>query len=126
MKNATITRSWRNGVYINQVPELMEEERKGRRNRFYYNNNRRSPIIKCNYFICTNRTNMSLTTGIIFPNGKVYIGDDVWRMCNRADYCEYPFKKYRNRQSAELDYEFKEAERTFFTPAINKEGGKHP
>lgn len=125
MKNATIPKSWRNGVYINQVPELMEEERKGRRNRFYHNH--RSPFIKCSHFICTDRTSMSLTTGIIFPNGRVYVGDDVWRMSNRADYCEYPFKKYKNRQSAELDYDFKEAERTFLTSADNsKEGGRHP
>ena len=125
MKNATAPKSWRNGIYINQVPELMEEEKKWKRNKLYYNN-RRSPFIKCGYYICTNRTSMSLTTGIVFPNGKVYVGDDVWRLSNRADYCEYPFKKYRNRQSAELDYEFKEAGRTFLTPANNKEGGRHP
>lgn len=32
------------------------------------------------------------TCGITLTRGRVAIGDDVWRMSNRSDTCEYPFK----------------------------------
>ncbi len=32
------------------------------------------------------------TTAITLSRGRIAIGDDVWRMSNRADTCEYPYK----------------------------------
>ena len=56
----------RNVVYINQVPELMKKQR----------HISRSSFVKCGRFICTDKKSGIKTTGIIFPTGKVYIGDD--------------------------------------------------
>lgn len=32
------------------------------------------------------------TTAITLSRGRVAVGDDVWRMSNRTDMCEYPYK----------------------------------
>ena len=32
------------------------------------------------------------TTAITLSKGRYAIGDDVWRMANKADMCEYPYK----------------------------------
>lgn len=32
------------------------------------------------------------TTAITLSRGRIAIGDDVWRLSNRSDTCEYPYK----------------------------------
>ncbi|SFU91284.1 hypothetical protein [Butyrivibrio sp. M55] len=32
------------------------------------------------------------TTAITLSRGRIAVGDDVWRMSNRNDMCEYPYK----------------------------------
>ncbi len=32
------------------------------------------------------------STAITLSKGKIAVGDDVWRMSNRNDMCEYPYK----------------------------------
>lgn len=32
------------------------------------------------------------TTAITLSRGRIAIGDDVWRMSNKADICDYPFR----------------------------------
>lgn len=45
-----------------------------------------------NKFIVMNLANGKQTTAITLSKGRIAIGDDVWRMSNRSDTCEYPFK----------------------------------
>ncbi len=108
----------RNAVYNNQVPELM----KGRayRQPHVIRRHRRPETRKV---ICTERKTGRKTTGIVFPGGKVYVGDDVWRLSNRADCCEYPFRGYVNLQVAAVDYEIREADTTFPEYAQKPERG---
>lgn len=103
---------WRSAVYVSQVPELTNGKPMGQRRNSRYR--RIKPQFKvCEKYICTDRKNGLSTTGIIFPNGKTYIGDDVWRLSNKADCCDYPYKRYQSQKIAELDYEFKEVRSTF-------------
>lgn len=90
-------------VFVSQIPELTERKtiRKGECCRI----KRQSRI--CEKFVCTDLKNGTSTTGISFPNGKTFIGDDVWRLSNKADCCDYPYKKYQNRKLAEQDYQLK-------------------
>lgn len=96
--------SWRTPVYINQVPEMMRK-----------NQTAKSPFRPCERYICINRKNGTYTTGIKFQNGKVFVGDDVWRLSNRADCCDYPFRQYKNQLLAEGDFEFRDAPSWAFT-----------
>ena len=43
-------------------------------------------------FIVVDTQTGKRTTGITLSKGRIAIGDDVWRISNRADMCEYPFK----------------------------------
>lgn len=101
------TNLFRNARYINQVPELMEAGHAYKTTRVVTHRPKAKKII------CTEKKSGRKTTGIVFPSGKVYIGDDVWRLSNRADCCEYPFRGYVGLKVASLDYEIREAESTF-------------
>lgn len=61
---------------------------------------------KCEKHVVRDLETGDISTAIIFSNGKVSIGDDVWRLSNRADTCDYPFRTYLNKQCAEREYEF--------------------
>lgn len=101
--------SWRSAsaAYVSQVPALTNKRLTEKRRNSGYR--RLKPQFKvCEKIICIDLKNGSSTTGIIFPNGNVCIGDDVWRLSNKADCCDYPYKRYNNRKLAEQDYEFKE------------------
>lgn len=112
------TNVFRNAVFINQVPDLMNAER--RRNAVHYTRPRVQKII------CTEKNTGRKTTGIVFPSGKVYIGDDVWRLSNRADCCEYPFRMYTGLKTVAIDYEIREADITFPEYAEKKERRRYP
>lgn len=43
-------------------------------------------------FIALNLETGKKTPAITLSRGRIAIGDDVWRMSNRADLCEYPYK----------------------------------
>lgn len=75
---------------------------------------KKSPFKKCTKFICENMENRRKTCGILFPSGKVAVGDDVWRMSNTADFCEEPFKIYKNTIELEKKYRILEAPTTKF------------
>ncbi len=113
---------FRNAVYINQVPELTERERRyQKRKRDIHCSMKR----KSQKLICTDRKTGQKTTCIVFPNGKVYVGDDVWRLSNRADCCEYPFRGYSSLQIAAVDYDIREAEATFPEYSSKPEEGRY-
>lgn len=113
MKNAAVNHhSWRDATYISQVPELTQGRLTGTKKKRPAS---RSPFKKCSHYICTDRSNGSSTTGIVFPNGRVYVGDDVWRLSNRADCCDYPYRRFNNQKLAEQYYDFKEAERSILS-----------
>lgn len=57
-------------------------------------------------YLCVNRNTGEKTCAILFPNGKVFVGDDVWRLSNKADCCEYNYRYFYNRKEAEKEYEF--------------------
>lgn len=113
-------------TYVSQVPELTCKDSKGKRRNAGFRKTRSQFIRKCKRYICINRKDGSLTTGIVFPNGTVYVGDDVWRMSNRADCCEYPIKHYKSLKFAEMDYDFDEAKRSFLTAYGSIKEGRHP
>ena len=66
----------------------------------------RSCFRKCEKHVVRELETGNITTAIIFSNGKVSIGNDVWRLSNRADTCDYPFRTYLNRKCAEREFEF--------------------
>lgn len=107
--------SWHasSATYVNQVPELTKRPMNKRSQS--KNRSLKPQFRVCERFICTDLRNGSSTTGIIFPSGKVYVGDDVWRLSNKADCCDYPYRGYKNRKLAEQDYEFREAASSFLT-----------
>ncbi len=43
-------------------------------------------------FIAVNVQNGKRTCGITLNRGRIAVGDDVWRMSNSSDMCEYPFR----------------------------------
>ena len=45
-------------------------------------------------FIAINKESGKATTAITLSRGRIAIGDDVWRMSNKADICEYPYHIY--------------------------------
>lgn len=67
------------------------------------------PFYNCEKYICTHKRTGSKTCGIIFTNGKVRIGTDVWRLSCISDNCDYPVIGYNTRTDAEKDYDFAEA-----------------
>jgi len=38
------------------------------------------------------------TTAITLSRGRIAVGDDVWRMSNKADMCEYPYRIYEQAE----------------------------
>lgn len=68
--------------------------------------NQRPAFRKCEKYVVRELETGNISTAIIFSNGKVSIGDDVWRLSNRADTCDYPFRTYLNKKCAELEFEF--------------------
>lgn len=97
-------KNWRsNARYVDQYPEKPTfktvEKRKKYHKTFYI----------CEKYICVHKRTGNKTCGIIFSNGKVRIGSDVWRLSCTTDCCEYPVIGYHSRTAAEEDYEFQEA-----------------
>ena len=43
-------------------------------------------------FIAEDMETGKRSTAITLSRGRIAIGDDVWRMSNRADTCDYPYK----------------------------------
>lgn len=102
---------WNSAVFVSQIPELTGQTVKKKE---YHRIRPQSRV--CEKFICVDLKSGSSTTGISFPNGKIFIGDDVWRLSNKADCCDYPYKRYQNRKLAEKDYLLKQVtEVTFCT-----------
>lgn len=52
---------------------------------------RNNPSLYQKYFAADKETGKR-TTAITLSRGRVAIGQDVWRMSNKADMCEYPYK----------------------------------
>lgn len=71
------------------------------------------PFRKCEKVLARHKETNAVTCATIFSNGRVAVGDDVWRMSNRCDTCEYTYHMYKNRVIAEADY-------VFTTPAATK------
>ena len=57
-----------------------------------------------NKFFVVNLGTGRQTTAITLSRGRIAIGDDVWRMSNKFDTCEYPYKIVN---SSELDMFYK-------------------
>ncbi len=106
-------KSWRNPIYISQIPESAKKDSRPQ-----------SALKKFTCYICTDRNNGISTTGIMFANGKVFVGADVWRMSNPADCCDYPFRRYKNMAMAEKQYEFKIVDQSVLT-ILTKEGDRY-
>ena len=104
--------NWRDRVtYINQYESensnyvsTVVRKQKGKRH---------ASFRKTEKYLAENISTGKMETAIVFPNGKTFVGADVWRMSNRADFCEYGFTTYQNRIMAEKDYNFYPAPRTF-------------
>lgn len=60
-------------------------------------------------FIAIEKDSGKKICGIIMHNGKIFLGEDVWRLSNRIDCCEYPFK-----QISEIEFDF------YYTKEDNK------
>lgn len=69
---------------------------------------------QCCKVACRNIENGHITCGIIFPNGKMAVGDDCWRLSNIADTCDHPFKIYNNSIEVEKKYIITHPEKTIF------------
>ncbi|MDE6626676.1 MAG: hypothetical protein K2K56_09975 [Lachnospiraceae bacterium] len=52
---------------------------------------RKTPAREKLVVVCKDSGNK--TCVIITHNGKIFLGDDVWRLENKADCCEYPVKQ---------------------------------
>lgn len=74
-----------------------------------------SPFRNYEKYVVRNLETGKISTAVIFTNGKVAIGDDVWRLSNRADMCECPFRTYLNKFAAEREYDFLDYYPTHFT-----------
>jgi len=66
--------------------------------------NKKIRRINCTKIVCVDKKTNRKTSGIIFNSGKCAVGDDVWRMTNPADTCDYPFKIYQNSLEMEAKY----------------------
>ena len=72
----------------------------------------KSSLRPCEKKIAINKFTGKITTAIIFPDGRIFIGEDVWRMSNRADFCEYRFISYPTVKAALISYDIQEAPRS--------------
>lgn len=106
--------NWRKGTYINQYDEICAPPYPNVRNR-------KKTFYKCQKLICVNKENGTQTCGIVFSNGVMRIGIDVWRLSNSADCCEYPFRTYPSMDAAALDYDFRPADSTILFYRLNDE-----
>lgn len=111
-KQHTKPQNWRQKMsYINQYEE--EYGIKTARRYSARRHSKTSCFRKAEKLLAKNKNTGKMETAIIFISGKTYVGADVWRMSNRADFCEYDFKAYKNRRMAEIDYDLYPAPTTF-------------
>lgn len=69
-------------------------------------------------YLATEKETGKVTTASLMRSGKVLVGDDVWRLSNKADCCEYPFKIYASMDIAKQDYIFSAAPKSMLSEVI--------
>ena len=74
---------------------------------------------KCPKFIARDLKTRKRTCCILFNSGKVAVGDDVWRLSNSSDLCEYPYKTFKNSIAFEKFYEMEEPPKTRFEKGVS-------
>lgn len=63
-----------------------------------------SSFKKLQKFVCRSLSDGHISTAVLFPSGKVAIGNDVWRLSYRTDCCEYPYVMYDSLDQAKCEY----------------------
>lgn len=97
------SKSWRNDtrVYIHAIdnkPVVIAPARKRTQGK-------KSAAYRCDKYICTHKETGKRTCGIHFISNKRFcIGDDVWRLSQRSDFCEYPYRCFASIEIAQQDY----------------------
>ena len=61
---------------------------------------------KAEKFVVVDPDTGEKTCAIIFTNGKIFVGADVWRMSNPYDICEYPYKQISDQELATYKKEY--------------------
>ena len=61
--------------------------------------------------------------GIMFPNGCVKVGIDVWRELSKHDFPSHPVYEYESIKQLHKEYEVKKPRVTRYVLLNNQEGG---
>ncbi len=61
--------------------------------------------------------------GILFPDGRIKIGVDIWRELSKYDFASHPVFEYESKKQLNMEYEVKPPRRTNFS-FLKAEGGK--
>lgn len=99
------SRAWRDGTYIScltRKPVIIVKENGQIRDANYHETSTRHktrsrPFRKSEKFVISDSDGKK-TCAIIFENGKIFVGMDVWRMSNPYDTCEYPYQQISERE----------------------------
>lgn len=87
------------------------EYRPGRYGKNSYPKGRKYPEVKkqqgrctflCRYTEDNKNGEKDIMQGILFSEKHVLIGMDVWRLLNRMDTCEYPYRRYESIEAAKV------------------------
>ncbi len=66
-------------------------------------------------FTCIDKSKEVLQ-GIIFKDQSVIVGMDSWRLLNRMDSCEYPFRRYDTLLTAKEDITIVPTRTAYYLP----------
>lgn len=95
---AKTNHAWRNGSYVScltgkAVSVITRNGRICDANYAEKGKERRPHFRECDKFIIYDPETGKKECAIVFANGKIFVGADVWRMSNTSDICEYPFRQ---------------------------------
>ena len=113
MYNSNNNRNWRSSYHcVNNYAQSKPRAHKRKYRRF----------IRCEKYTATNIETGNRTCAILYINsGRVKIGDDVWRLSNPADCCDYPVLVYPSLEVAKRYYNLEEAPHSYLFNQEEKE-----